>query len=266
MKTLIFLLLVVMTCYGCTKDAIEPTSKENVYVTLDYALPVKSGDITAKGGVYLDFYAKYVANKTLTPKTYYINFYDGEKKVMASVSGTWGSKALVSLPPGTYATDGFSWPTSYGVCGDTAYLRFKDTVTITQTSTNLVLNAHYDCSLILLDTADVISTDIFMPATDTANFRFYQPYYQAVKKTMMKTEGFYHTFFFIGAAVGDGYDKTNLYLSVTERQRVVVDPSNPDYMINKITTFPLSVYNWEAGKYYYFESTESGYNLTPMTN
>ena len=263
MKTLIYLFLATLTFIGCTKETFKPESTENVYVTLDYVFPVKTGDINPKGEpLYLDFYTKYIASKVLTPRTYYVNFYNNETRVGASISGTWGSKSLISLPPGTYETEGFSFPTTYGMCGDTAYLTFKDPITVTETSTHLVLNAYYDCALILLDTTGVIRTDIFMPAPDTANFSFYQPYYQAVKPTMLKTDGFYHTFLFLN----DGYDDVNLYLTVTGRERVMVDPSNPEYMVNKATTFPLFIYTWEAGKYYYFENTDSEYAFTPMTN
>ena len=267
MKTLIYLFLATLTFIGCTKDTFEPISEENVYVTLDYAFPVKTGDMATKGeSLYLDFYTEYIGSKILTPKTYYINFYDSKTKVITSVSGKWGDKSLVALPPGTYATEGISWPLNYVACGDTAYLRFKDTITITQTSTNLTLKAYYDCSLILLDTTGVLSTRLYLPPSDTTNFNFYRPYYMSVKPTMMKTENFYHTFFFIGAAMGIGYDKVNLILEVVSSYKLAVESPEGLVLQNKNTRFPLFIYNWEAGKYYYFENTDSEYALTPMTN
>ena len=62
---------------SCTKipDAAKDTATDNVKISLNYAFPARTGDITAKGGsVYLDFYTKHIFGKILTPRTYYLEF------------------------------------------------------------------------------------------------------------------------------------------------------------------------------------------------
>lgn len=274
MKTLIFLLLMSITYISCTKEPIEPINQENLYLTLNYVFPAKSGDITPKGeSVYLTFYNKYIEGRILTPRIYYANLFDADNHIGASIYGKWGEEKLFIVPPGKYAIDGVSWPVGYisfgtaitgGVCGDTAYLAFHDTIEVTQTSTNFVLNAEYDCSLVLLDTTEVKETFLFVP--DTTNWSFPMPYYKAVKTTMMKTEEFYHTFLFNGAINGEGYDKVNLYLGVTTtRREMIYPPLEPSYLENISFSIPLWVYQMQAGKYYYFEHTANGYILPPMT-
>ena len=268
MKTLLFL-LTIMLCVRCTKEPMDIPSTGNVKISIDYGFP-SSGNITTKGtSVYLDFYNKYISSKILTPRTYSINFTSINLHTAQTVEGEWGSKMLVSLAPDKYAIEGISHPTKYPVCGDTCYLKFHDTIDITQTSTNITLKAYYDCSLILLDTTDVKNTLFF---ADTTKWTYYTYFYKAVKKTMMKTEAFYHSFYSEGPANGDGYDKTNLYLNVVSRRTepVIAMPTpmnpHPPTIENKSTTIVLWLYTWQPGKYYYFENTADVYNLTPMTS
>lgn len=281
MKTLILLSLTITLCISCTKDPKELIDPKNVYITFDYAFP-KSGDIAPKGeSAYLTFYHKYIESKILTPRTYYANLYDADKLVGASIYGIWGKKSLFVVPPGKYVIEGISWPVTYvssgmaitnSICGDTAYLKFHDTITVTQTSTNILLNAQYDCSLVLLDTTEVKSTMLF--AIDTTNLGIFTPYSKSVKREMMKTEEFYHSFLFNGTLNGIGYDKVDLYLSVTTTRMEMVyhGPGTTSYdmpsayLENIVKIFPLWVYQMQPGKYYFFENTANGYTLTPMTS
>jgi hypothetical protein len=273
MKKLMIILTIIL-CISCIKEPIERTIPGNVNVTIDYAFPTRSGDITAKSlepGIYLNFYNKYISSKVLTPRTYYLEF-DGmnNNHYSTGASGIWGSKMLITLAPDRYVVKGYSHPTKYPVCGDTCYLKFHDTIDITHTSTNITLKAYYDCSLILLDTTNVKKTLFF---ADTTTWTFNMQFSNAVKKTMMKTEDFYHSFYSEGPANGDGYDKTQLYLTVTSRQweRPMPEtptPSNPhpsNTPVNKSSIIALWLYTWTAGKYYYFEDTSDAYILTPMT-
>jgi hypothetical protein len=254
--------LIVSVMFSCTKQPVE-TYPGNVNVTLDYAFPSRSGDITAKdGSPYLNFYNKYISSKVLTPKTYVINFNALTLQTATTAAGEWGSKILVALPPDKYAVNGVSRPVRYGVCGDTCYLKFHDTIDITQTTTNITLKAYYDCSLILLDTTDVKKALLF---ADTTKWTFYQTFHNAVKTTMMKTADFYHTFYADGPANGDGCDKTNLYLNVTSRRtQTIIDPLRGPFTENISTDIILWLYKWEPGKYYYFSATDNGYTLSPM--
>jgi hypothetical protein len=258
MKYLFFFLVIIM-CLSCTKQPNEPTdltNQNNVNITLDYAFPVHSGDMVTKGeSTYLDFYNDYILSKILTPKTYSLQFVGpfNNWSINQNVTGQWGSKSLISLPPGKYIVQGGSGSTPPLICSDTCFFTFNDTIEITQTSTNLILKAHYGCSLILLDTADVKSTKI------EAN-----PEYKIIP-TMMKIGGFYHTF--IGN-VNNVYPAPNFSITVTHRSMEPIQNSGPygPFYQNKSTIILLYLYTLEIGKYYYFENTSNGYTIVPMVN
>lgn len=242
MKTLILLSLTITLCISCTKEPMDIPSTGNVKISIDYGFP-SSGNITTKGtSVYLDFYTKYIASKILTPRTYTLLFEGINNHLTTAVSGKWANKDLIALPPDRYAIQGNSYPTQYDLCGDTCYLEFHDTINITQASTNIMLKAQYVCSLILLDTLNVKSTEFGGVMT---GFTY--------KKTMLKTEGFYSSFI-TAKHIDTSHHSNNvdLDLVVTERN-------------NKVVTILLWTYLWEDGKYYYFGNTDNGYNLSPMT-
>jgi hypothetical protein len=243
MKTHSILLILALSTFACTKitDEKSPSQEtKDVKLSIDYAFPSSSGSITTKGGsVYLDFYTKYIDGKVLTPRTYNLLFEGINNHLETAASGKWGDKDLISLPPDRYAVQGNSYPTKYDLCGDTCYIEFHDTIDITQSSSAVVLKAHYACSLILLDTTNVLSTKFEGVMTGWT----YKP-------TMLKTEAFYSSFVM-----------TN---SVTERNAqldLVVNKRN-----NKSVVLLLWAYKWELGKYYYFSNTDNNYNLSPMIN
>jgi|NGEPerStandDraft_6_1074524.scaffolds.fasta_scaffold13626_2 hypothetical protein len=238
MKTLFFFLVIVMYI-SCTKEPIETTNSGNVSISLDYAFPMHSGDITTKdGSVYLDFYTKYIAGKVLTPRIYVLMFRGIDNNYSTDVTGKWGDKSLVSLPPGNYMVTGGSKPQGNDLCSDTCFLGFWDTLKVTQTSISVIVKAYYACSLILLDTTNVKSTRITQDVTPGFN----------CTTAMMKTEGFYHTFI-----VQSEIDAQNTYprLFITERT-------------NKVVQILLWDYVWELGKYYYFGNSDNSYILSPM--
>jgi hypothetical protein len=243
MKTLGLLSLTITLCISCTKEPMDISSTGNVKISIDYGFP-SSGNITTKGNsVYLDFYTKYIASKILTPHTYTLLFEGINNHLTTAVSGKWANKDLVALPPDRYAIQGSSYPTKYDLCGDTCYLEFHDTVDITQTSTSVILKADYVCSLILLDTTNVKSTEFQGVMTGWT-----------YKTTMLKTEGFYSSFI-TGKPMDESEHSSNVHLDlvVTERN-------------NKVVTILLWTYSWEDGKYYYFGNTDNNYNLSPMTS
>src|ERR1035437_5963526 len=251
MKTLLFL-LTIMLCVRCTKEPIEPletTSSGNVKISIDYAFPSRSGDISAKdGSIYLDFYTKYISSKILTPKTYILLFSGQAHGFVTSITGKWGNKSFISFPPDKYTVIGTSVPTKYDIAGDTCYLSFHDTVTVTPLTSNIVLSATYDCSLLLFDTTNVTSTAIQAdnPAYNDKTFGY------TFKTSMLKTEEFYSMF--LRAGENDGWGNPgalDIYLNGRNDKRVSFGSWN---------------YTFEPGKYYYLSSTDNSYNLVPMTN
>lgn len=230
-----------MLC-SCTKESVEPTvkGKDNVKVLIDYGFT--SGNI--KGPVYMDFYNKYILSKTLTPRTYQLIFSSQDSTGFNTTAiGHWGKSNFISLPKGTYKVTGESNPTTYNIAGDTCYLGFDEIITIDQAAT-VTLKAKYTCSLILIDTANVLKAELFKAvSSNTGTF----------KSTLIKSDAYYHTFARDSYLMDRSKYAVNFTLKVTKRNSDVVN-------------LLLWNYFWEAGKYYYFANTESGYSLPAMGN
>jgi hypothetical protein len=266
------ILLLILVCLSCTKQPIEPTNSKEVKISIDYAFPTRSGYITPKGSTdYLNFYTKYVEGKILTPKTYVLTFTrlddystpesseDFRNNLFVTV-GKWASKDQISILPGKYLVGGYSFPINRtiipgtpnnivimknDIIGDTCYIEFHDTLTITQTTASITLKAKYACSLILLNTTDVLNT--FLKQSED--------YYKdmgdwSFKTSMMKTEEFYHSFVRSEFVSGVPY-YYNIQLIVNK-------------IMNERVTINLWNYSWENSKYYYFEFANNNYTLAPM--
>lgn len=245
MKTLFFLLTITMLCLSCTKETIEPDIKQvkndKVKVLIDYGFT--SGNI--KGPVYMDFYNKYILSKTLTPRTYQLIFTNRDSTSFRTTAvGKWGINNFISLPQGKYIVTGESNPTEYVVCGDTCYLAFDDTISITSTTTSITLKAKYDCCLILIDTLNVKSTLLTKAVTSNPS---------TFKNTLMKTDEYYHTFARDYFLMGRDRFPVALTLQITKRD-------------NNMVNMLLWEYTWQNGKYYYFANTGSGYTIPAMGN
>jgi|ERR1035437_1070084 hypothetical protein len=247
MKTLIFF-LVIMMCISCTKEPNEPTdlnNQKNANVTLDYAFPSRTGDITAKGeSVYLDFYTKYIESKILTPRTYILSFHGLTNDFVLSVTGKWSDKDLISLPPDKYSIIGSSVPKTYELCGDTCYLQFGDTIDVTATTTNITLRAFYTCALLLFDATNIESTNINAEHPEKG---------YTYKTTMVKTEEFYHTFLLTSGGGTEDYGMQGAELSLT-----IYTKDNGEW------GFGIWKYQFMPGKYYSFSSSDGGFTLPQM--
>jgi hypothetical protein len=240
MKTLIFLLLTIMMCIGCTR---EPTDSGDVKISIDYTLAPRLDYIATKGfsisEEYQAFYTKYIANRRLTPVHYMLNFTGINHHFrISSVTCTWGNNDLVTLPEDTYIVSGASNPDKYKASGDTCYLDIQDTIVINEKTTNITLKATYGCSLLLFDNSNIAS--YMMTAVSPTD----DPKVMAEHNTkMMKTENFYHIF----------CRESNLYIVITTLDKVVAN-------------YELDAYTFDIGKYYYFEYINGSYNLQPMVN
>lgn len=246
MKTHVGILSVLMMCVSCAKESVEPAppvvnaTKGNVKVLIDYGFT--SGNI--KGPIYLNFYNKFILSKVLTPRTYQLIFEGKDSTTfMTTAIGHWGTSNFINLPRGTYAVRGESNPTLNNIAGDTCYLKFDEVITIDPATTSVTLKAIYTCSLILIDTLNVKKAELFSGGNNGNTF----------KKDLLKTEEYYHTFARDSYLMDRSKYAVNFTLMVTKRNSNVVN-------------LLLWNYFWEAGKYYYFANTESGYSLPAMGN
>jgi hypothetical protein len=243
-----FILLISLFLYGCTKESVDPTNSKDLKISIDYAFPVISGDMTPKGSStsYLNFYNKYIVGKILTPKTYNINFVNLENNYQWGISGLWGAHDLISVPPGKYRIFGDS--RAVEDCSDVCSFTFSDTIIISSVTVTLTLKARYACSLLLLDTTNIGRTQ----------FSTTHPNPLVITKGMMKTEDLYHSF------ISDQVNSSGVYSNYSIDLWIA---NRPDIGADFGTGMSISItgQKWQLGKYYYIENTGNGYIVPPMT-
>jgi hypothetical protein len=242
-----YIILLALVLYGCTKQPIEPISND-IKLSFDYTLPVKSGDMTTKGSSlsYINFYNKYIATKILTPKTYNLNFINLDNNFRYGASGIWEAHDLISIPAGRYHVIGDSRADED--CSDICSFLFNDTITISSATITLQLKAKYACSLILLDTTNIGWTQFSTTHPNTA----------VIADGMMKTDDLFHSF--ISDQV-NGSNYINYSIDLWISKRAVNGAAGGTGMSISITSF-----KWETGKYYYIENTGNTYVIPMMIN
>jgi hypothetical protein len=242
-----YIVLLVVILYGCSKEVIKPTIKNDIKVSVDYFLPVHSGDMISKSNSssYLNFYNKYIVTKILTPKTYNLNFINLETDYKWGVSGLWEAHDLISVPPGKYRIYGDS--RAEEDCSDHCSFVFDDTVIISSVTTTLALKAIYACSLLLLDTTNIGYT----------KFSTTHPNPLVITKSMMKTDDVYHSF--ISDQVnGPVYSNLSIDLWIANRPL-----DGEDFGTGM--SISITSYKWQTGKYYFIENTGNNYIIPLMT-
>ena len=154
------LIMASILCFtSCSKEDDGYTPQE-VDFSLDYTF-VESGNMARASGtdVYNNFYEKYIKTKQLTPRTYYLEFFANEEKIL-TINGQWGTNTGIRLPEGEYRVVGYSYPIeTYAeqpqyLPSDTVYITFDENVNIIKDMTILTLNAKYDSYLLLFDKAN----------------------------------------------------------------------------------------------------------------
>ena len=182
-------------------------------------------------------------SKTLTPRTYQLIFSSQDSTSFTTTAvGHWGVPNFIALPKGTYKVTGESTPTVYTIAGDTCYLSFNEIITIDPATTSITLKANYTCSLILVDTLNVLKAELFKASSLNTN---------TFKSQLMKTDEYYHTFARDSYLMDRSKYAVNFTLTITKRNSDVVN-------------LLLWNYYWEAGKYYYFANTYSGFDVPAM--
>ncbi len=253
MKNFLALGLLALALCGCSKEEVE-TSPEEVELKLNYTF-TESGSMTRAGSdVYNAFYEKHIKTKELTPKTYSLRFINKTTGNLAlEVDGSWGDNNVVKLPSGTYTVAGTSYPIIEGYEGvpaDSVYMRFGEEITIKEDMNELLLNAKYDCYLLLFDKSNATSIN-------------YNSAYNYTTGSKVKS-------------LSLSFDENNYWLFVHRENYYFTDVennitnsySNRSIDINRknndITTIYFAGLDFELGKYYYFNDTTSSFDIPPM--
>lgn len=115
----------------------------------------QTGSMTKAGDVYDGFYDSYIKSGQLLPAPYSLTISTLEGKVIETISGEWNKSQPVTLATGKYHVVGNSkGGASYSNYYSKAVLVFDEDIEITESSTEILLHADYDCFLLLFDAAE----------------------------------------------------------------------------------------------------------------
>lgn len=236
MKKFLLTIAIVSVFSSCSEESSSEQIPTEVEVSLDFSF-TESGSMTrADSTAYTDFYNKYIKTKQLTPKNFDLTFTNKETGATATIKGNWNKKHSFKLLTGEYEVTGTSHPSTvyYMSCIDSLYLAFKENITITNNTENIILNAQYDSFMLMFDKSDKTQVEYCSGGGGTAS----------LESTNLKTvDGLYYAFFCeLRANVK--------FLRITRNKQ--------------ISTIDLDKTPFEKGKYYYFNDIDNSFNLPPM--
>ncbi len=237
-------LILCMTVFALSSCEQEYTPQD-VKLTLDYTF-MESGSMTKATGedMYDMFYEEYIKTKILTPATYNITFTNIETGAVANIKGIWRNKDAIRLTEGEYEVVGTSTPTHKKLKGepsDTTYLTFSEKITITKDLSSLVLQAHYDSYLLMFD-------------VDNVQKIYYEHYYDSsyanthIEHSLYESNSLF-TMFIKDLEYGDDSRAHRIYLTRKDGQQ---------------TTITLDKFQFEKGKYYYFNDITNSFDIPKM--
>ncbi|MBS6458747.1 MAG: hypothetical protein KH375_01150 [Alistipes sp.] len=232
MKKILLFALIALTFgfAGCSKDE-EIIVLENCTFSIDFAFPT-SGEMTKAdaSSLYDEFYKNYVITKAVAPDDYELTF-KKDNSVVAKFSGKWNAD-LITLPEGVYTVTGTSAVNSEII--SKTNLKFNQEVVIKKGITTLSLTAIYDRFLLFVENGKYKSISVSTgdgAYSNTVNF--------------VKTDHIQYCFL----SKDSSYFESIKYYGIDDN----------DY--GKIY---LSRFNFENGKYYYFDVVSGSFSIPPM--
>lgn len=231
-KILSFLLLCVaaICCLSCENGEDVNVEKKLVDVCFGVKF-VESGSMSRATAdeVYQEFYDKHIATKELVKKEYQLTIRDMSGATVAELNGTW-DVTTIQLPEGTYQISGNS-------VGDyeTVFLRFEEDVEIKSSGT-INLTAQYSCYLLLFPTNGGQYSYTLYTKSGMYTDSMALPTVDDLSYLFASSLGYSHYIKY-----SDGTDQTTLY-------------------------FNSENFQFEIGKYYYFNIVTGTFNIPPMEN
>ena len=226
---------------SCNKEYIP----QEVELSVGYTF-MESGSMSRASGsdVYNEFYENYIKTRVLTPTTYELTFTNTETGATATMNGLWKNKDAIRLTEGTYDVKGSSVPIYSKLKGepsDTTYLSFNEKITITKDMSSILLQAKYDSYLLMFDNQNIDKI-------------YYQHYYDSsyanthIEHNLYKTESIF-SLFIRDFNYGDTNKPHRIYLTRKDGQKISIT---------------LDKFQFEKGKYYYFNDMDNSFDLPPM--
>lgn len=237
MKKYLSIFILAFTVIGCSNESDLSQPKQEVDVTLDYSF-IESGSMSRAGSnVYTNFYNKYIKTKQLTPKNFELTFKNKETGAVATIQGNWDKKHSFRLLTGEYEVTGTSHPSVvyYMSCIDSVYLSFKQNVSITNSTEDLILTANYDSYMLMFDKGDKTKIEYRYTGGGSNSPYEYIP--------LKNIDDIYYSFFC--------QKRANINDICITRDK-------------KLSIINLDKTPFEKGKYYYFNDLNNSFNIPPM--
>lgn len=244
------LIMTSLVCFvSCSNDVEEIYIPQEVEFTLEYTF-IESGSMTRASAtratgeeVYDMFYKKYIKNKILTPKNYYIEFKNKNDIVVLTTKGKWGENNGIRLPEGEYTVTGYSYPVEkyadkpIHLPSDTVYIKFDEKVNIIKDMRLLTLNAKYDSYLLLFDKVNKSKIEV-----------------SEVQKMLNNDESCYWLF-----SKEDSWTNWDNGFSFQHSLTANIYMDNGDHLEVAFGKLPLVI-----GKYYYFNDMTNSFDIPKM--
>ena len=146
--------------HSCSSNSEEPMEieKKMAEFTLDYTF--ESGSMSRTNEeVYDDFYENNIKTKVLVADDYNLTFTSKETGTAHNFKGKWSNEDKITLPVGVYKVSGVTYTNS--TCHNKASLKFAKDLEIKADTKQVVLDADYDCWLIMFAKSNIKSIQYF---------------------------------------------------------------------------------------------------------
>lgn len=180
MKKILFLLamlpMVVFTACSSSEDSPTPdVEKIEVSFLLDYTF--ESGSMSRSNDeVYDEFYESNIKTKLLVTDDYQIEFRNKESGTSYKCNGKWSNEDRITLPVGVYKVIGESYAGKS--CSEKASIKFEKDIEIKADTKRVVLEADYDCWLIMFAKSNIKSIQYFC-VNPKDELKMYKDYFYA---------------------------------------------------------------------------------------
>lgn len=150
--------LIIASCSSNGEEPIAPAETKEVVFELDYTFEGSSMS-RSNADVYDDFYETNIKTKLLVADDYQIEFRNKSTGTFYKCNGKWSNEDKITLPVGLYAVTGISYAGS--ACNEKASIKFIKDVEIKEDTKQVVLEADYDCWLIMFAKSNIKSIQYF---------------------------------------------------------------------------------------------------------
>ena len=151
----IFSLFAIFALLSCDNSHDEYLTSHDEMVTVSLNYSVGQPTRASENPLYTQLYNK-ILSKELIADSYSMTFTEKTTGMSFNVDGEWSTGTYLTVKSGTYRVTGASviHDDNIGI-QDKCSIKFDTEITITSTSSNIIIQAEYDCFLLIFDKRSV---------------------------------------------------------------------------------------------------------------